>query len=152
MALEALELSPNDRESAKYLSTVRPREYEALVSATNENVDCGLSVVVTAPFLREFGDSAWLERTTAALSDRGAAVTFVWIHCDEDTMRTYVRHRGAARDAAKMADWTAYVDGIDIDFRPAVPHVVVENSATSAPLKAQAAKLVEGFTEPAGQA
>lgn len=147
MALEALDLSPHDRESAKYLSTVRPREYEALISATNENLDCGLSAVVTAPFLREFGDDAWLERTVAALGDRGAAVTFVWIHCDEDTMRTYIRHRGAARDSAKMADWSTYLDGINIDFRPAVPHVVVENSATSAPLKAQAARLIAGFAE-----
>src|SRR5262249_62290760 len=54
VALEVLGQSPNDRESEVYLSKIRPREYEALMAAAHENVECGNSAIVTAPFLREF--------------------------------------------------------------------------------------------------
>lgn len=141
-ALEALGLSPNDRESSKYLSMVRPREYEALMAATEENVECGNSAIVTAPFIREFADVAWIERVKAAYAAMGANLTIAWVHCDAATMQNYIRHRGAARDSAKMADWPTYVSGIDIEFRPSVPHVVIDNSASSVPLQVQAKGLV----------
>ena len=57
-------------------------------------------------------------------------------------MHTYLRHRGAARDAAKLSDWETYLGGIDPTFRPSTRHTVVENSSTSEPLQAQAARLV----------
>src|SRR3954452_14785198 len=56
-ALEAMGHSPNDRESDAYLTRIRPREYEALAATTTENVACGNSAIVTAPFIREFNDS-----------------------------------------------------------------------------------------------
>lgn len=65
-ALEAHGHSPHDRESELYLTEIRPREYEALAVATAENVECGTSAIVTAPFIREFTDPAWLSRTEAA--------------------------------------------------------------------------------------
>ena len=55
-ALEVLGCSPHDRESATYLDIIRPREYEALISAMTENVQCGTSAIVTAPFIRELRD------------------------------------------------------------------------------------------------
>lgn len=58
-------------------------------------------------------------------------------------MHTYVRHRGAARDAVKLADWDGYLAGIDLDMRPPVPHKVVDNSASSEPLQEQARALVD---------
>lgn len=145
-ALEMQGLSPHDRESDTYLSLIRPREYEATMAATYENVECGASAVVAAPFIREFQDDAWIERTRAALADRGAEVTFVWVACDADTMQMYIRHRGAARDAAKLADWPGYLSSIDVEFRPKTPHQVVENSASSTPLQGQAASLVKAIT------
>ncbi|ASR34034.1 transcriptional regulator [Prauserella marina] len=142
-ALEVVGLSPHDRESELYVSTIRPREYESLINAVTENLQCGTGSVVTAPFVREFADPAWIHRTEATCKDLGATVTFVWLYCDAETMHTYVRHRGAARDAAKLADWSGYLDGIDLDLRPPVPHVVVDNSASSEPLQEQARRLIE---------
>lgn len=72
-----------------------------------------------------------------------ATTTLVWVYCDADTMHTYVRHRGAARDAAKLADWPAYLDSIDVDFRPATPHLMIDNSASSTPLQDQAKELLK---------
>jgi DNA-binding transcriptional regulator YhcF (GntR family)/predicted kinase len=142
-ALEAVGRSPHDRESDFYLSVIRPREYESLINGMTENLQCGISSVVAAPFLREFADAAWVNRTLATCKDFGATATFVWLYCDADTMHTYVRHRGAARDASKLADWPGYLSKIDLEMRPSVSHVVVDNSASSEPLQVQARKLIE---------
>ncbi|MDX8048516.1 GntR family transcriptional regulator [Lentzea sp. BCCO 10_0798] len=146
-ALEILGLSPNDRESETYLSMIRPREYEALANAWTENVQCGSSAIVTAPFIKEFKDAAWLNRVEASCADMNAKLTVVWVYCDPATMRTYIRHRGAARDTAKIENWSRYLDGIDIEFRPSVPHQVVDNSASGIPLQVQARDLVSLVAE-----
>lgn len=145
-ALEALGRSPHDRESDTYLSEVRPREYEALAAAVVENVECGNSAVVTAPFIREFADSAWLSRLHAEYSALNAQITLVWVHCDVDTMRTYLRRRGAARDHGKLSDWPRYVESIETTFRPGMPHIVIDNCASGLPLQEQARKLLATMT------
>jgi DNA-binding transcriptional regulator YhcF (GntR family) len=150
IALETLGESPNTRESETYLRVIRPAEYEALLSAMTENVQCGTSVIVTAPFLREFADPAWLDRTSAACKDMNAAVHLVWVYCDADSMRGYLRHRGAARDTAKLRDWDSYLAANDLDFRPPVKHVVIDNSQAGRPLQDQAAELLRTMTETAG--
>lgn len=142
-ALTVLGVSPHDRESSTYLSNVRPREYEALAAAIQEQVECGNSVIATAPFIREFNDSAWIERMHAAYTALDARVIFVWVSCDPESMHTYLRRRGAARDMAKLAAWDDYLASIDVDFRPPVEHVRIENSLNSEPLQTQAAQLVK---------
>lgn len=143
IALEVVGQSPDDRDSDTYLSLIRPREYEALISTTKENVECGNSAIVTAPFVQEFGDHAWIGRTQAVLSSMEATTTLVWVHCDADTMHAYIRHRGAARDAAKLADWPGWLARINVDFRPVASHIVIDNSASSAPLQNQAQELLK---------
>ena len=69
--------------------------------------------------------------------------SFAWIYCDESTMHTYMRHRGAARDASKLADWNAYLASIDLNLRPPVPHFLLDNSASSTPLQSQAKDMVK---------
>ncbi|MFI0453422.1 GntR family transcriptional regulator [Actinomadura sp. 6N118] len=142
-ALELLGKSPHDRESETYVNQIRPREYEALVAAANENVECGTSTIVTAPFIREFNDGAWVNRTQAYFTSINAITTLVWVYCDAETMRTYVRHRGAARDAAKVADWDGYLAAVDLNFRPTAPYVLIDNSASSSPLQDQARDLLK---------
>jgi DNA-binding transcriptional regulator YhcF (GntR family)/predicted kinase len=145
-ALEMLGLSPNDRESETYLTSMRPREYECLMAAANENVSCGNSAILTAPFIREFKDRAWLDRTEAAFAALNARVSLVWVYCDAKSMHQYIRHRGAARDGFKLSDWKTYVSGIDLDFRPPVPHHVVTNCTSSSPLQKQASDLLAAIT------
>lgn len=147
-ALELLERSPHDRESEDYLTRIRPREYEALMAAGIENLECGNSAILTAPFIREFYDPAWVTRTRAHLEALGAQVTFVWIYCDANTMNTYIRQRGAARDAHKLGNWPDYLDTIDIEFTPDFPHHRFDNSASSAPLQDQAKQLVDALLTP----
>lgn len=144
-ALEILGQSPHDRESRAYLTKIRPREYEALQDAAGENVQCGSSVIVTAPFIHEFGDAAWMARSRAFYETARAITIVVWVYCDADTMLTYVRRRGAARDAFKLSDWPSYLGTIKLDFRPVAAHVVVDNCASSRPLQVQAKELVKNI-------
>lgn len=141
-ALEILGQPAHDRESETYNTVIRPREYEALAATVAENLSCGVSAIATAPFIREFADKNWIERTVARFATYGAKVTLVWMHSDTETMHTYLRHRGAARDAAKLADWPSYLAQLDTNLRPPAPHVIVENSATSEPLQSQAKRLL----------
>ncbi|MEU4444395.1 hypothetical protein AB0K14_19080 [Actinosynnema sp. NPDC050801] len=69
-----------------------------------ENVQRGNSAIVTASFIKEFKDLAWLNRIEATCREVGAKVSVAWVYCDADTMHTYIRHRGAARDAAKLSN------------------------------------------------
>ena len=140
-ALDILGLSPHDRESPDYLTRIRPREYEALMATAIENAECGNSSLVTAPFIREFRDAAWLDRTRAQFEARKVDVSYVWIYCDADSMQTYIRQRGAARDAAKLADWPTYLASIDLDARPPVSHHLLDNSVSAPPLQTQAQEL-----------
>lgn len=141
-ALELLGRSPNDRDSDLYVESVRPREYEALAAAMDENLQCGNSIIATAPFIREFGNKAWLSRTQASCAEHGAAVQVAWVYCDPETMHSYLRRRGAARDASKLADWPSYLNAIDPELRPATPHFLVDNSVDSEPLRDQAQRLI----------
>lgn len=146
-ALEMIGLSPNDRESETYLTKMRPREYEALMAAANENVSCGNSAIITAPFIREFRDQAWMDRVYATFGALGADTSFIWVYCDANSMNGYIRHRGAARDGAKLADWDGYVATIDLDFRPLGPHHVVDNCTSGAPLQVQASEVLKSILE-----
>lgn len=141
-ALDVLGQSPSDRDSQVYLDVIRPGEYEALLATMTENVTCGLSVIITAPFVRELADQAWCDRLAARVDDLGAELHAVWVRCAPDSMHTYLRHRGAARDSWKLAHWSEYLATIDIDFAPRLPHTVIENSVDSPPLQQQAMSLV----------
>lgn len=141
-ALDMLGESPHDRESATYLDTIRPAEYEALIATMTENVECGNSAIVSAPFIRELGDKAWCDRLAATVESMGADLRVVWVRTDADSMKTYLVRRGAARDAGKLGDWSGYLSAIDVDFEPAMPHRIVHNSTDSRPLQQQAGELV----------
>lgn len=148
-ALEALGLPGSDRESATYLNIIRPAEYEAVIAAMVENVACGASVILTAPFLRELSDRVWLDRVKAQCDDLGAQLNVVWVACDADSMRGYIEHRDARRDDWKLANWDAYLASINLDFRPDFPHVVVDNSrGYSRTLHDQVKELVSSITGP----
>jgi hypothetical protein len=76
-----------------------------------------------------------------------ATKTLVWVYCDPRTMHTYIRHRGGARDTWKLADYNGYLKSIDIDFRPTKPHIIIDNSASTAHLQAQAKRLLRSVLD-----
>jgi DNA-binding transcriptional regulator YhcF (GntR family) len=141
-ALEVMGTSPNDRESDIYLNEVRPREYEAVMATITENLHAGSNVIATAPFIRELSDEAWIQRLKSLCENTGTRLIVVWVYCDAESMHTYLRGRGAARDTAKLEDWQGYLDKIDLDYRPVIEHFVIDNSLDGAPLVDQAKDLI----------
>jgi predicted kinase len=117
------------------------------MAAMAENVESGASVVMTAPFLREFTDRAWLERVKEKCDDLGAQLNVVWVACDAESMRGYIKYRDARRDDWKLANWDTYLASINLDFRPDFPHVVVDNSrGYGRTLQDQVKELISGIT------
>lgn len=141
--LRALDLDPRDRESDTYLDVIRPAEYESLREVALENVSCGNSVIMTAPFTKELRNPTWCQRTISEFGVHEAQVRMVWVRCDEDSMRTYLRRRGAARDDHKLENWDKYIEGLDLNYTPAAPHVILNNSVQDPPLQVQAEGLLE---------
>jgi DNA-binding transcriptional regulator YhcF (GntR family) len=146
-ALELLGQPPSDRIGDVYLNSIRPAEYDALVNTMVENVECGVSVILTAPFLQEITNRAWLDRMRSRCESLSAQMRVVWVTCDEESMRFYIKHRGAARDSWKLENWGAYMDSINIEFRPEVEHFIVDNSRGSRPLREQALELLRNISK-----
>ncbi|WP_040817365.1 AAA family ATPase [Nocardia jiangxiensis] len=144
-ALEDLGSTFDDRDSEIYVNRIRPREYDALAAVIQENVECGNSVVAAAPYLREFNDRTWIDKAQAIATNHGADSTFVWVKCSVDTMLMYLRKRGAARDNFKLSRWEEWSKGIDLSFRPATEHLVVENDPGNESLRTQALRMIEMF-------
>ncbi|WP_432049573.1 GntR family transcriptional regulator [Verrucosispora sp. NA02020] len=146
-ALEHLGHSRHDRESETYLTAIRPAEYEALMAALDENLQCGSSVVVTAPFIKELSNEAWCDRLSAAVAAHNGILRVVWVHCDPITMLTYIRRRGAARDDYKLANWNKYAENLDAAFEPKIAYARVDNSAGARPLQEQAKNLLNEMAQ-----
>jgi predicted kinase len=144
--LVALGQEPTDRQSEVYLKKVRPLEYRCLFDAAYDNIDRGVSVVVSAPLLSEYRDSEWLQRLAHRCAGRDAVVIPLWVKCDTDSMLDYLTFRGAGRDTWKVTHWADYLESIDLNLRPVGEHVVIDNMHGSA---VSAADRVRGRLSPA---
>ncbi|MER5465550.1 AAA family ATPase [Streptomyces sp. NPDC002668] len=125
--LVALDGDPNDRHTDLYRQRVRAVEYDCLMQAAYANINCGISTVLSAPFIAEMTNPAWMSRLTNRCDAIGVDVAPIWVQCDTESMREYITFRSAARDAWKLQRWDEYMATIDLELRPAVPHLVVDN-------------------------
>ncbi|MFI2347152.1 AAA family ATPase [Streptomyces sp. NPDC019443] len=125
--LVALGGEAHDRSSALYREKVRPLEYRCLMEAAWDNVDCGISTILDAPFISEFSQAEWMQRFQNRCRSKRVSVATIWVVCDPESMREYIEFRGAARDAWKMESWDEYIATVDLELRPQGPHFVVDN-------------------------
>ncbi|MCF3104499.1 AAA family ATPase [Streptomyces roseoverticillatus] len=125
--LVALGGEANDRSSELYREQIRPLEYRCLMEAAWDNLDCGISTILDAPFTLEFSQSSWMQRFYNRCKAKRVSVASIWVECDPDSMREYVEFRGAARDSWKIEAWEEYLTTIDLEMRPQGPHFVVDN-------------------------
>jgi predicted kinase len=130
--LTALGLDANDRHSVGYWQYVRPLEYRCLLDAAFENLDRGVSVVVTAPFLDELRDCDWLQRVAHRCGAGQAQLIPLWVRCDADSMRDHLSFRGAGRDTWKLSNWHDYLASMDLGMRPKGQHITIENTLGAA--------------------
>jgi len=117
----------HDRSSKLYLEKVRPFEYRCIMEAAWNNLDCGIPVILDAPFIKEFSQADWMQRLQNRCRSKRVSVATIWVQCDVESMREYIEFRGAARDAWKMEAWEEYAAGLNLEFRPQGPHFAVDN-------------------------
>ncbi|NEC67064.1 AAA family ATPase [Streptomyces sp. SID9727] len=125
--LTALGGDPDDRHSTTYLEHARPLEYQCLMKAVWENLECGTSVVAVAPFLAESTDLQWTSRVARRCSRARVRFEMLWVDSDLESMRNRLISRNASRDTWKLTHWPAYTNGVNVGLRPVAPHHVVDN-------------------------
>ncbi|MGH8904750.1 MAG: AAA family ATPase [Egibacteraceae bacterium] len=130
--LASLGADPNDRHTELYLRQVRPVEYRCLLSAMFNNLDNGVSTILTAPFLQEMPNFSWLQRLGSRCAAREVDVAVIWVDADVEAMHTYLQARDAARDTWKLNHWDDYLASIDLNLRPSCPHFVIDNRQNAA--------------------
>ncbi|WP_411105551.1 AAA family ATPase [Streptomyces sp. cmx-4-9] len=144
--LSHLNGDPDDRQSRLYAETVRPLEYESLMKACWENLECGVPVVAVAPFLSEVVDPQWAVRTRRHCARLGAGLEVVWVDSDASSMRERLTSRNAARDTWKLANWRQYLDSMSLDRRPVGAFHLVDNRITAmTPLAEQVESVAEAL-------
>ncbi|MGI5165581.1 AAA family ATPase [Spirillospora sp. CA-253888] len=111
---------PHDRHTDFYRAEVRPHEYRCLMSAAHGNIDCGVSMILAAPFITELHTPGWLDRLTHRCQGRGVEVAAVWINSDLGTMHEYIETRDAPRDHWKLSHWDHYASTLTEDPPPGV--------------------------------
>ncbi|MFF5265435.1 AAA family ATPase [Actinomadura viridis] len=130
--LRSLGSDPHDRESDVYLNEIRPLEYKCLMDTANDNIDCGISTILAAPFISELNDEAWLNRLTNRCRSKGVEVAAIWVRCDVDSMREYIEFRDAPRDTWKLTHWEEYIHGLNTETSPPGVHLTIDNRLGSA--------------------
>ena len=125
--LVALGGEANDRSSDLYREKIRPLEYRCLMEAAWDNLDCGISTILDAPFIAEFSQADWMQRFHNRCKSKRVSVAAIWVECDPDSMREYIEFRGAPRDMWKMEAWEEYLSTLNLEMRPQGPHFVVDN-------------------------
>jgi predicted kinase len=118
---------PDDRHSELYAEHVRPYEYRCLMDAAWDNLDCGVSVILDAPFVGQFSDPEWMRGLTDRCAAERVPLHCVWVASDPASMREHIEFRGTPRDAWKLRNWDTYAAGLHPEMRPVTPHFVVDN-------------------------
>jgi len=118
---------PHDRETEVYLKKIRPLEYDILMKHARENLELGINVIASAPFIKELNDDSWLPDLKEEMEFEDVEVIVVWIESDENTMKKRIISRNAKRDEWKLKNWQAYVKNIHIES-PISESVTINNS------------------------
>ncbi|MFI0418314.1 AAA family ATPase [Spongiactinospora sp. 9N601] len=118
---------PSDRHSPLYMNEVRPLEYRCLMETTFDNLDCGVSTVLSAPFIAELNQESWLLRLKNKCAARGVEVAVLWVRCDLESMREYLEFRAAPRDTWKLQNWEEYAATLDTEKAPSGVNITVDN-------------------------
>ncbi len=99
--------------------------------------------MLSAPFLQEMPDLAWLRRIAPRCTAEAVDVAVVWVTCDIDSMYAYLQGRAAARDGWKLTHWDDCLRSIDLTLRPRCSHLEVDNGENATvTLAAQAQQFV----------
>lgn len=147
--LEKLGSHKNDRESTIYLENVRDLEYSTMMKLAIENLELGLNVICSAPFIKEYTSEDWLTDLELEAEIVDAELISVWVHADEMTARERLIGRAADRDNHKLSNWDEYIEQVKHVAPSGIDGLIIIDNTNSAQttLKDQIDKLLKKIME-----
>lgn len=135
----------SEREGPWYDQHIKVHEYAGMTATAREIRSHGCPVLLSGPFTQQIHDAERWRSWTRELG--GAPARLVWVRADAATLRHRLAARGLARDAAKLADFSAFTASMYLHTEPAAPHVTIDNRlSAAASLADQIARLATGVT------
>jgi predicted kinase len=113
-----------DLDDQRLAGPTRAARYETVIALAEDNLRAGLTVVLVAPFSAERRDIRAWDALDERLRAAGGSPLLVWLRLDAAVVVQRLRARGEDRDAAKLANPSAFTSALDV-AEPAVPHVAI---------------------------
>lgn len=114
-----------DLDDPRLAGLTRAARYRVVLDLAADNLAAGIPVVLVAPFTTERADPAAWAAARDQLITAGGQPLLVWLSLDPAERLRRLRIRGAARDAAKLADEGTLLAA---ECPPAVEHLALDAS------------------------
>ena len=123
----------DDLDDPRLAGLTREPRYQVVLDLAVDNLAAGMPVVLVAPFTVERIDPVAWSATHDRLAAAGGTPLLVWLRLEPCEVLRRLRDRGAARDAAKLADEAAFLGRLATKAcrPPVVPHLDLD--ATQSP-------------------
>jgi predicted kinase len=122
----------DDLDDPRLAGLTRGPRYRVVLDLAVDNLAAGTPVVLVAPFTAERSDPAAWSATHDRLAAAGGAPLLVWLRLEPAEVVRRLRERGAARDAAKLADEANYLARLSSACAaPVVPHLALDATQPS---------------------
>jgi predicted kinase len=138
--LESAGRSPGEREGPWYDVHIKRFEYGGLTATAREIATRGCPVLLSGPFTQQIRNpGSWAEWVV----ELGGPVTLIYVRTDAATLAGRLAARDSHRDGGKRADFGAFIERMQPDVSPPVPHLEIDNRRDAAlPLSSQIDRLL----------
>jgi predicted kinase len=111
--LESKGYSPHERDGNDfYRHVVMELEYETLLNIADDNLQLGRSVVLDAPFLTYFSKRDYVQELKSKYKWETVTPLVLQVQVEFDVLKERMQARGMERDRWKLANWEAFIQGI----------------------------------------
>jgi len=136
--------SPEARGEA-YTRDIEPKVLEALFTQAAENLGCGVSIILDAPWTHiMLNEPTWAERAKRVAKESGAELVVLECVISDGTLRKRIEARGLVRDAEKLdaPGWTRFCAHDRVGEKNPLSHRVIDMEQSAEACVAEAVRVV----------